>query len=914
MLLLFGGKAGAQDFSELYGGVRFYYNIIDATNNYVEVTNANGGGEISTGSYTWSSYTYNPFTIPSSVTHNGTTYTVKKIGDYAFYYCTGGNGPITLPSTLTEIGNYAFSYCQSMTGTLTIPNNVTSIGDYAFDQCKISGTLYLPSGIITLGKAPFRASSLTSYVSYNNRFSVIDSVIYKKNDAGIPVSLVECLKLKKRLPSIPATVTSIEGGAFSYCQFLPSRSFTIPNTITAIGDDAFNVTSCLVTPLVIPEGVTTIGNTAFYNSGISGAITIPSTLTTMGGAPFCTDNGRTGIDGITSFSVTQPNTHFSVIDNVLYGLDDSGNPVSLIESTCNKSNTLQIPATVTTIKNYACYNVPWVRGVTIPSSVTSIEKSAFSKCGLLAQLTFEQSSQLTTIGDNAFEMAGLSGSVEIPSTVTSIGQNAFNSCSSITALTFAASSQLNTIGARAFYDCSGINNNLNIPNTVTEIGDLAFAQCGSIPGTVEIPSSVTKLGVAPFNKCYGITSFSVAEGSTNYCVVDSVIYNIDKTQLIECLPSKKTPTAIQSTVTSINQYSFADCNKLKGKLEIPTAVISIGDYAFYMDTKFYISIPDDCECSSIGQYALQYLKGVWFTNKTPNTFHFSESKYLGSTTFYIPEDDTASDPQSSNSIKGLYKTKIQYSSYSSNKNFRYYHLGMKCAQRNLASWPATQWGQTSVYCSTLYVNFPAIVPQGMTAFYGSEVPAGGGVVRLKSFDNTNSSGGVSISYNTSKTCIPTKCPAVLIGNSVPNYADIANGEAAVGDTIFEAYTEPYTETNVGILKGSLTDIPKSSVSGGTVYTLGIGNTSRTVGFYPYSGTTLGAHKAYLLKTTTMPAKGEGFDVTFDDDSETPTGISGIKNDEGTTDNAPYYNLEGMKVNKPAKGGIYIHNGKKIVIY
>jgi hypothetical protein len=64
----------------------------------------------------------------------------------------------------------------------------------------------------------------------------------------------------------------------------------------------------------------------------------------------------------------------------------------------------------------------------------------------------------------------------------------------------------------------------------------------------------------------------------------------------------------------------------------------------------------------------------------------------------------------------------------------------------------------------------------------------------------------------------------------------------------------------------------------------------------------------------MPAKGEGFDVTFDDDSETPTGISGIKNDEGTTDNAPYYNLEGMKVNKPAKGGIYIHNGKKIVIY
>ena len=141
--------------------------------------------------------------------------------------------------------------------------------------------------------------------------------------------------------------------------------------------------------------------------------------------------------------------------------------------------------------------------------------------------------------------------------------------------------------------------------------------------------------------------------------------------------------------------------------------------------------------------------------------------------------------------------------------------------------------------------------------------------------------------------------------------------ATVGTSAaFGAAIEPTgTAAEKGILSGSLTNINKSTVTGGTVYTFGTGTTSGVVGFYPYNGTTLGAHKAFLVKTTEMPSKdSSGLILSIDDSADEPTAISGLSDDSNTKDNAPYYNLQGIRVKTPIQGGIYIHNGKKIVIY
>jgi hypothetical protein len=152
------------------------------------------------------------------------------------------------------------------------------------------------------------------------------------------------------------------------------------------------------------------------------------------------------------------------------------------------------------------------------------------------------------------------------------------------------------------------------------------------------------------------------------------------------------------------------------------------------------------------------------------------------------------------------------------------------------------------------------------------------------------------------------------------------GDVVTNDTVFEAATvgsstafgsaiEPTgTAAEKGILSGSLTNINKSTITNGTVYTFGTGKLSGVVGFYPYNGTTLNAHKAFLVKTAEMPSKDNQFILSIDDEDNQTTVISDVKDNGNAIDNAPYYNLQGIMVEKPTKSGIYIHKGKKIVIY
>ena len=120
-------------------------------------------------------------TIPSSVTFNGTTYSVTSIdanafrecggltsvtipnsvtsiGDYAFYYCSGLTS-VTIGNSVTSIGNYAFNNCSGITGSLTIPNSVTSIGSYAFQNCRGVTSLTVGSSVSTIGSETFSGCS-----------------------------------------------------------------------------------------------------------------------------------------------------------------------------------------------------------------------------------------------------------------------------------------------------------------------------------------------------------------------------------------------------------------------------------------------------------------------------------------------------------------------------------------------------------------------------------------------------------------------------------------------------------------------------------------------------------------------------------------------------------------------------------
>lgn len=186
--------------------------------------------------------------------------------------------------------------------------------------------------------------------------------------------------------------------------------------VTSIGDSAFTWRESLKS-IVIPDSVTSIGEGAFYGTGIT-SITIPDSVTSIGYGAF------SGYSRITSIIVDANNPNYQSIDGNLYTKDGK----TLIQYAIGKTNTSFI----------------------IPSGVTSIGKGAFSYCYSLTSIVIPDS--VTSIGDYAFYECGSFISITIPDSVTSIGNNAFEKCMSLKSITIPSS--VTSIGSHAFSDCS----------------------------------------------------------------------------------------------------------------------------------------------------------------------------------------------------------------------------------------------------------------------------------------------------------------------------------------------------------------------------------------------------------------------------------------------------------------------------
>ena len=298
-------NAMAYDFSYTYQGKTLYYTI--TSSNTVEVTYYNR--------YYNNNFVSGDVVIPSSVTNNGTTYSVTSIGASAFQSCSGltsvtipnsitsigdsafadcsGLTSVTIGNSVTSIGNYAFDWCNSLT-SVTIGNSVTSIGDDAFISCSGLTSITIPNSVTSIGNMAFAyCSGLTSVTLPNNATihskafigagtkPTIDSVIYCSDTLIVGNYTLICtgfltiyLNGNSYFPSNNAVVFD--------CYESKSGDLIIPSTIsyngttysvTSIGDRAFYYCSGL-TSVAIPNGVTSIGGSAFY--GCNGLTSIVS--------------------------------------------------------------------------------------------------------------------------------------------------------------------------------------------------------------------------------------------------------------------------------------------------------------------------------------------------------------------------------------------------------------------------------------------------------------------------------------------------------------------------------------------------------------------------------------------------------------------------------------------------------------
>ena len=249
-------------------------------------------------------------TIPSGLT---------SIGEQAFGNCTGLTS-ITIPSGLISIGDYAFWNCTGLT-SITIQNGVTSIGTGAFWNCTGLTSITIPSSVTSIGVNVFyNCTGLTDITvdSSNPSFCSESGVLFNKDKT----TLIYYPLGKTGSYTIPDGVTAIGDYAFYYCSRL--TSVTIPSSVTSIGESAFRHCTGL-TSITIPNSVTSIVNLAFWDCDSLTIVYIPS------GVNFVPDES-----GLTGDFISQTAT------KITYTVDSSNN-VTITDISLSSVNTVDIP-------------------------------------------------------------------------------------------------------------------------------------------------------------------------------------------------------------------------------------------------------------------------------------------------------------------------------------------------------------------------------------------------------------------------------------------------------------------------------------------------------------------------------------------------------------------------------------------
>ena len=675
-MLSVAGVSRAYDFSAVCStGQTLYYNITGSTT--VEVTCPGSPNRYeSYGSYTRPT---GSMTIPAGVSYNGSSYTVKTIGDYAFDYCYGLTS-VTIPNSVTSIGDYAFHDCYGLT-SVTIPNSVTSIGDYAFDYCEGLTSLTIGNSVTSIGDDAFnQCSNLTSVTIPNSVTSIGNEAFYN------------CYVLTNL--TIGNSVTSIGSSAFQACYAL--TSVTIPNSVISIGNKAFF--DCVgMTSLTIGNSVTSIGSSAFMGCEGLTSVTIPNSVTSIGMWAFYLCTGLT--------SITIPNSVTSIGERTFAG--------------CSSLTSVTIPNTVTSIGVRAFAGCSGLSRVVVPNSVTSIGEEAFNSVGTVAYggtlegcpwggntcetnvenedsffsavCSTGQTLYYNIIDDSysahrvevcypAYNWNGYTqptGNLEIPATVVhnnitytvhQIGEQAFRYCTGLTSVTISSGyiikksafenctnltsveipSTIYTIDTTAFRNCSALTsvdiaNSTN--NTSRHIKMAAFENCTSLT-YITIPNRFMEIGEHAFHHCYALTSvtlpvsmYYIRKGAFAYCTgLTRVYYKGNMEDWLKELSfedSESNPLHYAHHLYLVSPY-FNPYEVTS--LQIPSTVTSIGQYAFDGFTAL-TSVTIPTSVTSIGKYAFQGCTGltsVDIPNSVNNLHKGAFARCSGLTSVFLP--------------------------------------------------------------------------------------------------------------------------------------------------------------------------------------------------------------------------------------------------------------------------------------
>ncbi|MGL4951030.1 MAG: leucine-rich repeat domain-containing protein, partial [Mycoplasma sp.] len=566
---------------------------------------------------------------------------LTTIGNYVFQLCEKLNGELILTNlnNLTTIGISAFHYSSNLTGKLNLStlSNLKTIGSDAFGSCEKITSIIVSSVLFKNHNTTWSQGYWDGVFGSKSNVIDVDAEVlpmFQITDDGV-LSITdgwintddgkEWIKTSDLV--IPATVDGkpvkeIVGGTESnnfstqIKNLVRTLTFEEGSQITKIGDSAFYNCTYLDGDFTLPNTLTTIGNRAFQNLQYTNNLTLPSSVTSIGEyafgwSKFTGDLDLSLLSNLTSIgkdafysckfsSITVSNDLYQSHNSVWsqgYWNKQTGSTSNVINADVQVLPMFQITDEGVLFLTDGWLDTiageDWVKTgeLTIPATVGGKPvKEIGEKFGVpiettLKKLSFEEGNQITKIGNNAFDgCENLTGDLDLSSltSLITIGNLAFRDCTGLTGtLNLSGLINLTTIGDTAFYQCSKLTGDLNLSGLtkLEMIGDFAFSNCIGLTGTLNL-SGLTKLemiGDFAFSNCIGLTGTLNLSGLTNLTTIGRNAFN-------NCSGLKGNLNLSNSKkLQIIDENAFYNCSSLNGELNLTglTNLQTIGYLAFY---------------------------------------------------------------------------------------------------------------------------------------------------------------------------------------------------------------------------------------------------------------------------------------------------------------------------------------------
>ena len=567
------------------------YNIISSQDKTVEVTTSENvySGNIN---------------INSTVTNDGVSYSVIKIGDYAFAGCSSLSS-VVLPEGLQSIGTGGFSGCTSL-ASISIPSTVKELGTRSFSACSQIKNISLSLGLEIMGDYCFSGCSSLEAITIPSSVLILGNYCFsgctKITSMSLPSGITEigefcfneCIALESL--ELPSGLNSLPSSFISGCKKL--ISLTIPETVTILGPKCFS--GCFIEKLRIPQSVTNVSGDFLDENPNIKSIEFDANIkyipTVYQNQQRITAGCFVECQALESVIITSPITKLpDYCFKECIALKNVSIPNSVVTlgnccfTNCQSLTDFSIPESVKTIGGACFFNCKSIKNLSIPAGVTDLPTSevyyyeynymgygykqsclgsggCFYGCESLESVSIPNT--VVNMGYSSFSGCRSLTSVTLPYGVTVLGQSFFADCKSLTSFTI--SSTVTTLGDKCFSRCESLKN-LSIPSSVTSIGEHCFEGCKSLEA-IQIPSTISELKTGTFSACSSIKEISIP----------SSISTIGDGCFSDC--SALETFVIPSSVTKIGGACFALCTSLRS-IEIPQTITELkyGDYSYWWD-------------------------------------------------------------------------------------------------------------------------------------------------------------------------------------------------------------------------------------------------------------------------------------------------------------------------------------------